>query len=733
MPVFSDLPLHPLVADAISKKGFETATPVQAAVLAAENAGRDLLVSSQTGSGKTLAFALSLANELLGAPQDEVSSDGTDNAEEGATSSEAKNSGRPAKLPAGNPRALVVAPTRELANQVGRELDWIFAEARLRIASITGGTPVVGNLKTLRGRVDVVVGTPGRLVDLHKRGALKLGETSALVLDEADEMLDMGFQEDLEYLLAQAKEERRTLLFSATMPPVIARMAKKYQNNAIRIDTRDAGGKNAHNDITYRAHLVRQDDRLGGVINLLLCGDPTSKTIVFCRTRDRVAGLHQHLVRAGIKTSAIAGDRSQAERDRALESLRNGHVQVMVATDVAARGLDLPDVERVIHGDLPENRESLAHRSGRTGRAGKKGTSYVLAEPRERRKAERLLQGVGIRAAWTPIPDKNAVARHAEELLFANLVQASGAMEKPVETPDSPEPVEGEAPNTDTDQVAASSLPSADLPPPMSPLHEKLRGQMDDQTLLQLLLDREAARMPTGFDIKPLEGKDNAKGPKTQRADMEDPVVFQISVGHMHRADARWLLPTICRRGNVTKNEIGAIRIGKNASVFEIRKDAADFFEKAAKRPDRKNPRVTIRRAGEGSAEDFAGPLRAQGSVPQNGGNAGGGRPSPAPKNKGKAEKKRPENAPVPRVDAADGVAVQSQRDIPAPPEAPTPAVTSDDVEVAAPAVTETAKPAAEAISAAVGESTAQQPAAATEPLQRRRRRRLQPPRRPNP
>ncbi|HEY0714440.1 MAG TPA: DEAD/DEAH box helicase, partial [Polyangia bacterium] len=270
---FADLSLPSPVAEALAARGYTAATPVQAAVVASGLAGRDLLVSAPTGSGKTVAFGTLIAETLL-RPREDAR-----------------------ERPRGAPRALVVAPTRELANQVSQELSWLLAPAKLSLAAFTGGTSVPGDLRRLRSGVDVAVGTPGRLVDLEKRGALVLSAIESLVLDEADEMLDLGFREALEHLLGVAPKERRTLLFSATMPPDITRLAATYLREPMRVDARVKGAASGHADIEYLAHLVRPQDRLAAVVNVLLGNG--GKAIVFCRTREGVGELHQRLVDHG--------------------------------------------------------------------------------------------------------------------------------------------------------------------------------------------------------------------------------------------------------------------------------------------------------------------------------------------------------------------------------------------------------------------------------------------------
>ena len=470
-----------MMAAALARRGYETAMPVQAAVMDPELVQRDLLVSSQTGSGKTIAFGLSMAPSLLngGAPR--------------------SAKGYP------QPRVLVVAPTRELAGQVSTELAWLYADAPVRLASFTGGTNVGADVSRLRRGVDVVVGTPGRLVDLLTRGALDLAAIAVLVLDEADEMMDMGFKEDLEALLGAAPEERRTLLFSATIPTTIARLAATYQNKAARLDMRPAGGSKGHSDINFVAHVVSMRDRFPTVVNTLL-STQDAKAIIFCRTREGVGELQHKLVAHGFAAVAMAGDRAQGERDRALSALRSGAARILVATNVAARGLDVPDVEIVIHGDLPDGVESLTHRSGRTGRAGRKGTSIILTEPAKRRRAERLFMEAGIKAKWVVPISKDAAQRAAEDSLAQRLMTQLGVVK-----PDAAEGDENEA------ALPAQSAQSGSLV-------DRLLELVDERALIDLLLRNEMERSPAAlslqdlpqFDVPQKRIRGNFEGPRNE-------------------------------------------------------------------------------------------------------------------------------------------------------------------------------------------------------------------------
>jgi ATP-dependent RNA helicase DeaD len=556
---FSDLKLPPAVADALAARGYDSATPVQATVLDVGCVGRDLLVSSQTGSGKTIAFGAAIAQTLLG-PGPGPAPDPAERATAGA------------------PAVLVVVPTRELAVQVRGELGWLLGRTGLKLAAFTGGTAISGDLRVLHQGVDLVIGTPGRLCDLLRRKRLSLGSVRVVVLDEGDEMLDLGFREDLQTLLQASPASRQTLLLSATLPPEIQALARRFQRDALRIDPRRTAGASGapapHGDITYVAHLIAGADRLPTVVNVLRAAD-TGRAIVFCTTREGVSRLHAALVGRGFAATAISGDRAQAERDRALEQLRRGDARVLVATNVAARGLHLPDVDLIVHADLPLNAESLTHRSGRTGRAGRKGTAVLLASVGERRKAERLLAAAHVAAVWTPAPSPEIITAAARQRLFDDLVAN--------QTP------------------AADAGGDAGLDQAIGRLTERLPV---DQ-LLRRLLARELARLPTGEVVHPVAmprprsspGRDTDDRRRPARADFRrEGALFTVNLGASQNADARWLLPLICRRGGVTRRDVGAIRVGPDATTFEIAGDAAEDFALAAAEIDPRAPHVIIAR-----------------------------------------------------------------------------------------------------------------------------------------
>jgi len=538
--------LSPVLADALTARSYEALTPVQAQVTEAEAHGRDLLVSAQTGSGKTVAFGLAMADELL--------ADG--------------------RLPfATSPLALIVAPTRELALQVSRELGWLYAQAGARIATCVGGMDASRERRALNQGVHIVVGTPGRLRDHLERGALDLAALRVAVLDEADEMLDMGFREDLEEILDATPATRRTLLFSATIPKPIAQLAKRYQNDALRIST--VGETRGHGDIAYQVVTVAPADIEGAVINLLRLHEAET-AMLFCATRDNVRRLHARLVNRGFAAVALSGEHSQNERNQALQALRDRRARVCVATDVAARGIDLPSLSLVVHVEIPRDAETLQHRSGRTGRAGKKGTAVLIVPYPRRRRVDAMLRGAKIEAEWMPAPTAADVsARDQERLLEALLA-----------------PVEHDA-----DDVA---------------LAQRLLAERSPEDIAASLVRAHRATMPAPEELidngpppRGERGERSDRGPR--REGFDDSVWFRLDVGRRQNADPRWILPLLCRRGHVTKNEIGAIRIGPNETLFNIPLAIADRFAEAVERTAGRDggeddSGVTITPAPEGSS-----------------------------------------------------------------------------------------------------------------------------------
>ncbi len=510
-------PMLQTLADALAKQGYNDLTPVQSAVTEPELEGQDLLVSAQTGSGKTVGFGLAIGPTIL-----------NDDGNLGTAS---------------HPLALIIAPTRELALQVKRELQWLYAGAGATLASCVGGMDFRDERRSLERGAHIVVATPGRLRDHIMRGTINLNEIKAVVLDEADEMLDLGFREDLEFILDQAPETRRTLLFSATVPPMIATLAKSYQRDAVRIKTTTK--ETQHADIEYRALSVANHDIDAAIINTLRYYDAPN-AIVFANTRAMVTRLTTRLSNRGFSVVALSGELTQSERSNALQAMRDGRARVCVATDVAARGIDLPNLELVIHAELPTNAETLLHRSGRTGRAGRKGISAMIVPAKMKRRGENLLKWGKLSATWATPPTADDVTKKDEERLLTD-------------------PVWSEEFNED-EQVFAQRLLAEHAPEKIAAAYLRLfAGKQSAPEFISEYKDGPAAK-----ERKPRETK--SFGPSKW---------FSVDVGREGKAEARWLLPMICKAGGITKNEIGAIRIQSNETFVEIAEPAVNGFLKS--------------------------------------------------------------------------------------------------------------------------------------------------------
>ncbi|MBT2134933.1 DEAD/DEAH box helicase [Croceibacterium sp. LX-88] len=506
-----------VLGEALVARGYSDPTPVQAAVLEPEAEGRDLIVSAQTGSGKTVAFGIAMAPDLL--RPDGMAEFGT------------------------SPLALVIAPTRELALQVSRELMWLYGKAGLRVATCVGGMDPSKERRSLRDGPQVVVGTPGRLRDHLERGALDLAALRTVVLDEADEMLDMGFREDLEEILDATPESRRTLLFSATMPAPITRLAQRYQRDALRISTVSDG--RGHGDIAYQAVTVSPSEIENAVVNLLRFHEAET-AMLFCATRENVRRLHATLQERGFAVVALSGEHSQSERNQALQALRDRRARVCVATDVAARGIDLPTLSLVIHVEIPRDAETLQHRSGRTGRAGKKGTAVLVVPYPRRKRVESMLRGARINAEWIDPPTAEAIRHNDRQRLLEALL----------------EPIEFD----EEDRELAT----------------RLLAERSPEDIAAALVRAHRAALPQAEELIPNTPEaQQADRQDRHRAGFEDVVWFRMDVGRRQNADPRWILPLLCRRGHITRNEIGAIRISANETHFQVPRTIADKFASA--------------------------------------------------------------------------------------------------------------------------------------------------------
>lgn len=518
----------PSLAQALTDHGYETLTPVQLAVLEPETQGEDLLVSAQTGSGKTVAFGMAIAPTLL--------------------------EGEVRFFKADAPVALVIAPTRELALQVKRELEWLYAPTGAVIASCVGGMDIRTERRALARGAHIIVGTPGRLRDHITRNALQMDRLKAVVLDEADEMLDLGFREDLEFMLEAAPEDRRTLLFSATVAPPIAKLAKRYQRDAIRISTKEE--QKQHGDIAYRALVVAPGERENAIINVLRFYEPEN-ALVFCNTRAAVNHMVARFNNRGFSVVALSGELSQNERTHALQAMRDGRARVCIATDVAARGIDLPKLELVIHADLPSDPETLLHRSGRTGRAGRKGVSALMVDQKGRARAERLLRFAKIDAEWANPPSANAVLQRDEARLLADPILTDAANEE--------------------EQQFAERLLAQFSPEQIATAYLRLSkaGKSAPEDIRAV-----AIPAPSKRDFKDGKGSRQEREPRGGKAsrEFEHSLWITLSVGRKQNAEPRWLIPLICNAGEVSKPAIGYIKIEQNQTHIELDAKQADRF-----------------------------------------------------------------------------------------------------------------------------------------------------------
>jgi len=539
-----DIP-RPLLG-ALSRRGFTTLTPIQEAVLAPDLVGRDLRLTSQTGSGKTVAIGLVLARDL-----DEVEASNT---AERVTPETHKGAA---------PSALLVVPTRELAAQLTKELSWLLGPAGRCCCTITGGVSYPWQMRELRNRPDIVIGTPGRLRDHVERGHIDLSMIRSVVLDEADQMLDMGFREDLEAIVDRTGPGRRLHMASATFPPAAREMAERYQHDPRPV----FGGKpgQANDDITHVAHLVRPADRLSALVNVLLL-DPSERTLVFVRTRADASNLASRLGEAGFSARPISGDLEQAERTRTLDAFRSGGIKVLVATDVAARGLDIPDVHQVIHADPPGDAEALTHRSGRTGRAGKKGRSLILVTPAEEEVVARKARLAAVELTWQPAPNARDVWKEADARLVSNL-EATGDVD-----------------DSDEHQRRMHEL-----------AQQLVQRHPDPVALVRELLVRAEHAGPSRPREVAAVRPTAAASKGGRRAPSGKPFVpFHINWGTRFGADARRLLALICRWGGIRGDQVGAIRLGETFCTFEVEASVSSDFARRVRRRDPRNPRLRI-------------------------------------------------------------------------------------------------------------------------------------------
>jgi ATP-dependent RNA helicase DeaD len=531
----------------LEKRGFSGLTRVQSAVVAAlndaESGARNLRISSQTGSGKTVALGIALAQRVC----DGESGEGTRR---------------------GGPAALVITPTRELAAQVQSELEWLFeSRPEVRVDVVTGGTDVRREKQRLRDPARILVGTPGRLLDHIKSGALVTSGVREVVLDEADQMLDMGFKDELDQIVASLPSERRSHLVSATFPPEVEALARRFQGSALHVAGTELG--RANSDIEHAAYLIRPKQRYAAVVNLLL-DSWGERCLIFVRTRADTAELCETLAGDGFGALPFSGELPQAQRTRTLDAFKNGTINILVATDVAARGIDVPDIGVVIHAEIPKDADVYTHRSGRTGRAGKMGKSLIIVPVNAQARVHRMLRSAGIEARWEPVPSPKKILQGVTKATRRKLYERlEGAEYSEAELTYAQNLIEKQTPA----HVVAMLLRMAEPPLPRAPMEVP-------------------ASEPRAW-----EPRSPASGARAEpRPGRSGFVRFRLSWGQNHGATAARCLSHVCRRGAIDRSQIGAIDVSDESTSIEIAEAVAADFEQRCRKPDPRDPKVRIAR-----------------------------------------------------------------------------------------------------------------------------------------
>jgi ATP-dependent RNA helicase DeaD len=566
-----------LFVEAMRERGFKGLTAVQRAVVDAQARDTNLRISSQTGSGKTVAIGLGLADSLMEALAAQKKED------------------RRAK-----PRVLLIAPTRELAAQIQKELAWLYAPLKgLRTCVVTGGTDISRERRFLSKGATIVVGTPGRTLDHIQAGALKVDEIEHVVLDEADHMLDMGFKDELDAITEALPAERRSHLVSATFPRAVKKFADRYQPDALHLEGTRLGESNA--DIDHTAYLVRERDQYAALVNLLLLTDG-ARCLVFVKRRIDTTEIAERLSADGFSALPFSGDLPQGQRTRTLNAFRNDVVRILVATDVAARGIDVADIATVVHIDLPFDAETYTHRSGRTGRAGQKGRSILLAPPRSENRLRRTLRQAKVDVDWSTLPGPDRIQKALKKRARKRI---HGAME------------------------------SEEVPPEkILEYAEHLLGEYDPKILVARLIELARPvlpREPMAY-ASPLRGGERKSKPRNEGGEYRP---FSIAFGIKDGATPARALATICRRGDIAGKQIGAIRIGDDETCFEVDVGVAEKFWVNAQKEDDRRPEQVIEQIDEMPARmersgsfrnDFKGKRGGKGYRSSKGGRDGGGR-----------------------------------------------------------------------------------------------------------
>jgi ATP-dependent RNA helicase DeaD len=559
---FADLALAPELVGVLAALGYEEPTPIQREAIPPLLDGRDLLGQAATGTGKTAAFALPLLERLQ---------------RSGAAGGK-------------HPTVLVLVPTRELATQVSEAIHKYGRDLGVRVLPIYGGQPIVRQLKALERGVDVVVATPGRALDHIGRKTLKLEHLTTVILDEADEMLDMGFAEDIETILGDTSPERQTVLFSATMPPRINRMVDRHLRNPVKIQIgREQQAAGEPPLVRQSAYIVPRAHKPAALGRILDVEAPTA-AIVFCRTRAEVDSLTESLNGRGYRSEALHGGMTQEQRSRVLARLKAGTTELLVATDVAARGLDVDSLTHVVNYDVPAAPEAYVHRIGRVGRAGREGVAITLAQPREHRMLKTIERVTRTRIAIEKVPTVADLRARRLELTRAALQESL--------TEDDLEPfrvvVDTLSDEHDIIEIALAAIKLA---------HEAGGGSSDEDEIPQVAPPpaRERPGGPGGPG-----GRGGPSGPRGERPARggagrprevgEGMTRLFVGAGRTAGIRPQDLVGAIANESGLSGRQIGAIEIADRFSLVEVPEGSADHVVSTLRTSTIKGKKTTVRR-----------------------------------------------------------------------------------------------------------------------------------------
>ncbi|MDD3124338.1 MAG: DEAD/DEAH box helicase [Candidatus Kapabacteria bacterium] len=520
MKTFEELGISENICIALSELGYEFPMPVQEAVIPILLSKKtDAVVLAQTGTGKTAAFGLPILHQI--------------------------------DLANRNSQVLILSPTRELCVQIADDLrDYSKHVAGMKILPVYGGASIENQIKALNGGVHIIVATPGRLIDLLKRKAAFINHVSTLILDEADEMLTMGFAESLETIMEfLPKEERNTLLFSATMPGEIAKIARKYMNSPeeVTIGTKNAGADN----VSHVCYTVMQKDKYL-TLKRLCDYYPDIYGIVFCRTRKETQEIADKLIADGYNAESLHGDLSQSQRDFVMQKFRNKHVQILTATDVAARGIDVDSLTHIINYNIPDEIDLYTHRSGRTGRAGRKGISIAIINPREKSKIGLIEKKIGKKFEKALVPDGREVCK---KQLFALI-----------------------------DKVERVEIDHKEIEPFLEDIYRKLEW-LDKEELIQRFVSLQFNQFLNYYKFAPNLNADDVKktselvrksSGKQGKYDDDNFTSLFINIGNRDGLYTSSLMDLISKETGIRRLKFGKIDIYKNHTVFGVSKDAVD-------------------------------------------------------------------------------------------------------------------------------------------------------------